>query len=339
MKPIKIAMLGPVAWRTPPRHYGPWELVTSLLTEKLIQKGFDVTLFATEDSITEGKLDSIIAQGYEEDHSIDPKVAECLHISNCFEKASQFDLIHNHYDFLPLTYSKLVSTPILTTIHGFSSPQILPVFKKYNEIVKYVSISNADRAKELNYIRTIYHGIDLSQFTFKNAPGSYLAFLGRMHADKGVIDAIKIAKAADRDLIMAGIIQDQVYFNSLIAPEIDGKRIQYIGSIGSRQRTELLSGASALLHPIHFQEPFGLSVIEAMACGTPAIAFNKGSMGEIITNNRDGFLVSSVKEAVEAIAKLPKIDRVQCRNTIEKRFTSERMANDYIEVYRQILMV
>lgn len=337
MKSLKIAMLSPVAWRTPPRHYGPWELIASLLTETLIQKGFDVTLFATSDSITKGNLESVIQQGYEEDRLVDPKVAECLHISNCFEKASQFDIIHNHFDFLPLTYCKLIATPVVTTIHGFSSPQIIPVFKKYNDVVNYVSISDSDRSAELIYLRTVYHGIDLSHFTFNGNPGAYLVFLGRMHADKGAVDAINIAKKADRELVMAGIIQDQSYFNSFIAPEIDGKKIHYLGSIGPNQRNELLGNALAMLHPIHFNEPFGLSVVEAMACGTPVIAFNRGSMPEIINNGSNGFIVSTIDEAVEAVAQISKIDRHFCRSMVEKRFSSERMTNDYIEVYNQIV--
>jgi glycosyltransferase involved in cell wall biosynthesis len=159
-----------------------------------------------------------------------------------------------------------------------------------------------------------------------------------MHPDKGVLDAIKIAKLVDRELIMAGIIQDQVYFSTLIAPEVDNKRIHYIGSVAPRQRNELLSNAAALLHPIHFSEPFGLSIIESMACGTPAVVFDKGSMREIITNNYDGFIVSSVKEACDAVNKIHTINRANCLATVKKRFTSERMTSEYIEVYHQMIM-
>lgn len=331
-------MLSPIAWRTPPRNYGPWELVTSMLTEALVDRGFDVTLFATGDSITKSKLNSVVSRGYEEDSSVNPKVAECLHISNCFDNAMHFDIIHNNFDFLPLTYSKFTNTPVLTTIHGFSSPTIIPVFKKYNDIVKYVAISNADRSSDLSYIRTIYHGIDLSQFSFNPNPGSYLVFLGRMHHDKGALDAIKIAKLVDRELIMAGIIQDQDYFSTFIAPEIDNKRIHYIGIVAPRQRNELLANAAALLHPIHFSEPFGLSIIESMACGTPAVVFDKGSMREIITNNHDGFIVSSIIEACDAVNKIHTINRANCLATVKKRFTSERMTSEYIEVYHQMIM-
>jgi hypothetical protein len=173
---MKIAMLSPIAWRTPPLGYGPWERVVSLLTEGLAVRGIDVTLFATADSVTQAKLHAIVPRPYEEDKTLDPKVWECLHISELFEKAGDFDLIHNHFDFLPLTYSGLTDTPVLTTIHGFSSPKILPVYRKYNHKTSYVSISNADRSPELDYSATIYHGIDLENFTFQETPGTICFF-------------------------------------------------------------------------------------------------------------------------------------------------------------------
>jgi hypothetical protein len=167
---MRIAMLSPIAWRTPPVHYGPWEKVTSLLTEGLVKQGHDVTLFATKDSLTHAVLHAVCAKGYEEDHTIIPKVSECLHISELFDHAEEFDIIHNQFDFLPLTYSGLTHTPVVTTIHGFSSPQILPVFRKYNKKTVYVSISDADRNPDLDYIRTIHHGIDLTEFDFQPSP-------------------------------------------------------------------------------------------------------------------------------------------------------------------------
>ena len=191
---MRIAMLSPIAWRTPPRHYGPWESVVSLLTEGLIAKGVDVTLFATADSKTKGKLRAVCKAGYEEDEHGDPKVLECLHISSLFEVADEFDLIHNHFDFSPLTYSNLVTTPIVTTIHGFSSPRILPVYEKYNSNAYYVAISKADRSAKLDYISTIHHGIDLNEFTFNATPEDYLLFFGRIHPDKGAKEAIEIAR-------------------------------------------------------------------------------------------------------------------------------------------------
>lgn len=335
---MKIAMLAPIAWRTPPQHYGPWELVTSMITEELVKNGLEVTLFATMNSITGAKLRGVVNKGYEEDQSLDAKVWECMHISECFENADQFDIIHNQFDFLPLSYSRLVSTPVITTIHGFSSPRILPVYKKYNAHAHYVSISNADRSPELDYLATVYHGIDLEQFTFKDRPwGDYLLYYGRIHHDKGAVEAIEIARKAGKKLIMAGIIQDTGYFDQFIKPHLDNDKVEYIGSVGPEKRDMLLGDALALLHPINFNEPFGLSVVESMACGTPVIAFSKGSMPELITPGYDGFLAKDIPEAVELCKQIDNIDRSNCRKTVEKRFSKQRMAADYIKLYQKIL--
>jgi glycosyltransferase involved in cell wall biosynthesis len=334
---MNIAMLAPIAWRTPPRHYGPWENVAALLTEGLVARGHDVTLFATADSQTSAKLHAVCPQGYEERHSLIPKVWECLHISELFERADAYDIIHNHFDYLPLTYSSLTATPVVTTIHGFSSPGILPVYKKYNGKTFYVAISDADRAPELDYIKTVHHGIDLAQFDFQPDPDDYLLFFGRMHPDKGVREAVEIARACGKKLILAGIVQDQDYFDHHVAPHLNNDKATYIGSVGPVKRNRLLGKASALLHPIAFDEPFGLSVVEAMACGTPVIAFDRGSMPELIRSGESGFLVNTVTEAVEAVARIDTIDRAYCRRHVEKHFTVERMSRDYTHVYEAIL--
>ena len=334
---MRIAMLSPIAWRTPPRHYGPWESVVSLLTEGLVSRGFDVTLFATGDSQTSGKLHAVCARGYEEDRSIMPKVWECLHISELFEHADKFDIIHNNFDFLPLTYTGLITTPVVTTIHGFSSPGILPVYKKYNGKVFYVSISNADRSPDLDYVKTIHHGIDIKLFDFEPEPDDYLLFFGRIHHDKGAKEALEIARACNKKLILAGIIQDEDYYRQHIEPHLDNDNAVYVGSADPVQRNQLLGKAGALLHPIQFNEPFGLSVIESMACGTPVIAFNKGSMPELIENGKNGFLVKTVNEAIEATAHINDIDRSDCRRHVEKYFTSDRMVEEYIQVYKTVL--
>ncbi len=334
---MHIAMLSPIAWRTPPRHYGPWENVASLLTEGLVARGHDVTLFATADSQTSGRLHAVCPQGYEEDRSLIPKVWECLHISELFEQGDAYDIIHNHFDYLPLTYTSLTTTPVVTTIHGFSSPGILPVYKKYNGKAFYVSISDADRSPDLDYIKTIHHGIDIKQFDFQPAPDDTMLFFGRIHQDKGTREALKIATACRKKLILAGIIQDHAYYDRYVAPHIDNDTVVYIGSVGPVERSRLLGKACALLHPIQFDEPFGLSVIESMACGTPVIAFDRGSMPEIIENGKTGFLVGSVDEAIEAVARVNDIDRADCRGHVERRFTVERMIDDYIHVYETII--
>jgi len=334
---MKIAILSSVAWRTPPNHYGPWEQVAYNIARGVADLGADVTLFATGDSVSPGNLEFIIDRGYEEDKQTDAKVAECMHISHLMERAGEYDLIHNNFDFLPLTYSRLIRTPIVTTIHGFSSPMIIPVYKRYNDRVSYVSISNSDRSSELSYVATVYNGLDPSKFTFNNDPEDYLLFFGRIHHDKGTHEAIQIAKKTGRRLLIAGIVQDENYFREKVEPYINGEQIVYLGSAGPEMRDRLLGNAYALLHPINFDEPFGLSVAEAMFCGTPVIAFNRGSMPELIAGGKTGFLVSSVEEAAEIVGRVGGIDRGFCRATADNRFSMSRMASDYMAVYKKMI--
>jgi glycosyltransferase involved in cell wall biosynthesis len=333
---MKVAILSPVAWQTPPVHYGPWEQMASNLAENLVKLGVEVTLFATGDSHTSGKLNSVIAKGYETEKGQDAKVLECLHISNLMENANHFDIIHNHFDFLPLTYSKLIKTPIITTIHGFSSERIIPVYQKYNENTYYVSISNSDRNDKLKYLATVYNGLNIDSFTFNPSPKEQLLFFGRIHPDKGTAEAISIAKKANKKLIIAGIIQDQNYFDNEVKPHLNDD-IQFVGSAGPQKRNELMGESLALLHPINFEEPFGLSVAEAMLCGTPVIAFNKGSMPELIENNKTGFLVTNIDKAVDAIENIKNIDREKCSEIAKNRFSADTMAKEYLKLYHQIL--
>lgn len=335
---MRVAMLAPISWRVPPRHYGPWERVVSLLTEGLVERGLDVTLFATADSVTKARLESVCPRPYSEDPTIDPKVWECLHISEIFERAHEFDLIHNHFDFAPLTYSGLVKTPLLTTIHGFSSERILPVFEKYNGQTHYVAISNADRHPRLNYVATVYHGIPLEEFTLRETPDDYLLFFGRIHHEKGVAEAIEIAQRSNRPLVIAGIIQDQSYFEREVAPHLDQVRIRYIGSVGPEDRDALLGGAFALLHIINFAEPFGLSMIEAMACGVPVIARGYGSVPEIVKHGETGFIVNTIEEAVGSLEQIKILDRAAIRNYVAEKFSRNRMVDEYIRVYHEVLL-
>ena len=334
---MKIAMLAPISWRTPPRSYGPWELVTSLLTEALVARGVDVTLFATADSLTAGTLAAVVPAPYSEDSSVDAKVWEMRHLAHLFERAGEFDLIHNQADFPAHAFSHLVPTPMVTTIHGFSSARILPMYQPYQDRVHYVAISAADRAEGLRYAATIHHGIPIGDFPFDPAGGDDLLFFGRMHPDKGAKEAIAAARAAGRRLAMYGIVQDQGYFERDVAPAIDGDRVRYPGPVGGAERVRALGHARALLHLINFDEPFGLSIIEAMACGTPVIATRRGSMPELIEDGVTGFLVDTAEEAVAAIARIDEIDRAACRRAVEARFSVERMADDYLALYRRIL--
>ena len=334
---LRLAMLAPISWRVPPRHYGPWERVVSLLTEGLVGRGVAVTLFATADSITQARLAGTCARPYSEDGRLEPKVWECLHIAEVFERANEFDLIHNHFDFLPLSYSGLVETPVVTTIHGFSSPRILPVFEKYNKRTYYVSISDADRSPNLDYVATVHHGIPLDEFTLRSDSDGYLLFFGRIHPEKGTADAIEVARRAGRPLVIAGIIQDQDYFDREVAPHVDGDRVRYLGPVGSDKRSEVLGGADALLHLIHFDEPFGLSMIEAMACGVPVIAIGRGSVPEIVVNGETGFVVSDADTAVAAVERIGALDRAAVREHVEARFSVDRMTDAYLGVYQEVL--
>lgn len=334
---MKIAILSPIAWRTPPVKYGPWEQVASNIAEGLVKTGIDVTLFATGNSSTKGKLEYVSETAYAEDTDLDPKVWECLHISNLMEQAKDFDLIHNHFDFLPLSYSRLIKTPMLTTIHGFSSPKILEVYKKYNRTSFYVSISDSDRSSELSYAATVYNGINTSAFTFQPEPKEYLLFFGRIHPEKGTHEAIQIAKQSGRTLIISGLIQHQEYFDTKVKPFINNNDIIYAGNSGSEERDKLMGAAYALLHPISFKEPFGLSVAEAMMCGTPVIAFNLGSMPELIFDGKTGFLVNTIDEAVEAVKNTMSIDRKYCHEWAFSKFSREKMTEKYLEVYQKIL--
>jgi glycosyltransferase involved in cell wall biosynthesis len=264
-------------------------------------------------------------------------VSECLHIAHAFERASEFDVIHNSFDFLPLTYSRLVSTPVLTTIHGFSSPRILAVYQRYNRTSAYVAISDSDRNPSLDYLATIHHGIDTDAFSLHPAPGGYLLFFGRIHPDKGTAEAIDVAKRCGLPLVIAGIVQDERYFAECIAPRVDGDAVSFIGPVGPGERVELLGGARALLHLIGFDEPFGYSVVEAMACGTPVVAFDRGSMPELITDGRTGFLVDDVTGAVAAVADAPSLDRETIRSAAVARFGVAAMVDAYLAAYETLL--
>ncbi|MGH8915262.1 MAG: glycosyltransferase family 4 protein [Acidimicrobiia bacterium] len=334
---LRVAVLAPIAWRTPPRHYGPWEQFASLLTEGLVARHVDVTLFATADSLTNARLFGTAPTGYSEDLGLDPKVWGSLHISAVFERAGDFDLIHNSFDFLPLTYSKLVETPMLTTIHGFSSEAILPVYRKYNGRSHYVAISDANRHPNLDYIATIHHGIDMGRFEPHPGPGDYLLFFGRIHPDKGTAEAIAVARAAGLPLVIAGIVQDAGYFERMVKPHLDGNRVKFIGAVGPEARPDLLGGARALLHLIDFEEPFGFSVVESMACGTPVITHRRGSMPEIVRDGVNGFVVDSTEAAVEAAALASSLDRTLVRESVEDRFDAARMVDEYLALYRRIV--
>ena len=330
-------MLASIAHRVPPRGYGPWEQVAATITEGLVARGHDVTLFATADSLTSARLHAEAPAGYEEDPSVDAKVAEALHIAAVFERADEFDVISNQFDFLPLVFSRLTSTPVVTTIHGFSSERIVPVYRAYDDVVHYVAISEADRRADLTYAATIHHGIQSERFSLGAGDGGYLLFLGRIHPDKGTAPAIEVARRAGLPLVIAGVVQDADYFHREVEPHVDGVAVRYVGAVGPAERDRLLGGARALLHLIAFDEPFGLSVVEAMATGTPVVAFGRGSMPEIIRPGRSGFLVAGVDEAVSAVAATGDLDRAACRDDALARFSADRMVDEYERLFQRVV--
>jgi glycosyltransferase involved in cell wall biosynthesis len=332
---MKVALLGPIAWRTPPRAYGPWEQIVSLLAEGLVERGVDVTLFASLDSVTTATLDGVCARPYNEDPAADGRVWEAIHIAYGLARSDRFDLVHNHLDWLPLAMSALCRAPMLTTVHGFCSSAILPAYRRARSA--FVSISDADRGTGIDYLATVYHGIDLRQFPYEASPGEALVVFGRIHPDKGTADAIEIARRARRPLIICGPVHDERYYEERVMPHVDGEAVRYEGNVGPLDRARILGGAAALLHPIGFAEPFGLSVVEAMACGTPVVAYPKGSMPEVVDEGVTGFLPPDVETAVAVLDDALKLDRHQVRERAVARFSAARMVEDYLAVYERLL--
>jgi glycosyltransferase involved in cell wall biosynthesis len=333
-------MLAPIAWRTPPRHYGPWELVTSLLTEGLVGRGVEVTLFATQDSLTAAALLGVSPRGYAEDPAMDGRVWEAMHVADVFARSGEFDLVHNQLDWLPLAFAAHCRAPLVTTIHGFSGAGILPAYQRAGSnraASNYVAISDADRSPDLDYIATIHHGIDLDALPFRATPGDELVVFGRIHPDKGTSEAIAIARAAGRRLVICGIVQDRRYFTEQVQPHVDGDRVRFLGSVGPAERADVLGSAAVLLHPISFDEPFGLSVVEAMACGTPVVAYRRGSMSEVVDEGLTGFLVQDATQAAAAVDAAARLDRAAVRARAARRFGADRMVSDYLSAYEQIL--
>lgn len=336
---LRIGMLAPIAWRTPPTHYGPWELIASMLTERLVERGVEVTLFATADSFTSAHLEAVAPHGYTEDPSMDGRVWEALHVAHALARSADLDLVHNHLDWLPLAFDAQWRPPLVTTVHGFSGPGILPAYERSRSA--FVSISDADRAPGLRYTATIPHGIDLDAFPL-GPGGDDLVVFSRMHPDKGILDAIEIAAQAGRRLILCGIVQDEAYFRDLVLPRIDDDRVVYLGAVTAEDRPRVLGSAAALLHPVHFDEPFGLSVAEAMACGTPVVAFARGAMPEVVDAGVTGILVDPqaddrITRAAAAVEEALMLDRARVRARARERFGADRMVDAYLDVYRDVV--
>jgi glycosyltransferase involved in cell wall biosynthesis len=331
---LRVAVLAPISWPTPPPGYGPWEQIAYNIAAGMRARGLDVTLFATGNSAFEGRVASVIPVGINQDPALNGEVYSALHIGELFRRASEFDLIHNNFDWKPMTYALATTAPpMLTTIHGFSSPPILAAYYACAQRSFYCSISDADRDPGLSYVGTTYNGIDPSEFTFRDTPGDYLVFLGRFHPEKGTHLAIEIAERAGVRLKIAAIPQDETYFREQIEPHIDGDRVQFLGPVEREARNELLSNALALVHMTTRPERFGLTLVEAMACGTPVLGANMGSVPEIVQDGVTGFVCDTVDEAVTRVPQLASINRNACRARVEHEFTVDRMIDRYLDAY------
>ncbi len=335
---LRVGLLAPISWPTPPLGYGPWEQIAYNIAEGLHRRGIDVTLFATGDSRTSARLRSVIPVGLHEEPAFNGEVFTALHIASFFEHAIEFDLLHNTLDWKPLTYAlSNAAPPLLTTIHGFSSPPILAAYYAAAQRSFFCSISDADRDPGLDYLATAYNGIDPDTFTFVEKPGDYLVALARFHPEKGIHLAIEIAARAGIRLKIAGIPQDDEYFKRQVVPHIDGDRVQFLGHVQGSERDELLGGALALVHMTTRPERFGLTLIEAMACGTPVLGACMGSLPEIVVDGKTGFLCETVAEAAGNVPLLGALNRAACREHVRTHFSIERMVDRYCDAYREAL--
>jgi len=337
---LRIGVLGPIAWRVPPRHYGGWESVAHLLAEGLARRGHDTTLFATADSITSAKLSSVASRPLEEDRSLPSRVYETLHTAAAFEQAHNLDVLHNNAGVFATALSRLVETPVLTTLHGSAAEaDSRLVYSRYRE-QPYVSITDAERAlaPELNYVATVYNGIEVPAEPPDGDHDDYLLVVGRLSPDKGVHHAVELAQLTGRRLVIAGIVPDanREYYETRIVPHVDGRRIEYIGPCDAEQRDELMRRAYAYLHLITYAEAFGLTIVEAMAVGAPVIVFPLGSARELVRDGETGFIVGSVQEAAEALERIPSLDRRRCWSWTKEQFSADSMVEGYIRVYERL---
>jgi len=339
---VRIAQIAPLYESVPPKYYGGTERVVSYLTEELVRQGHDVTLFASGDSVTRARLIAPCRRSLRLDKScIDQMAHHVVQLEKVFRDASQFDIVHSHLDYLPFPLVRRQRTPVVTTLHGrLDIPDLVPLYREFSEM-PIVSISDAQRQPLpwLNWQGTVYHGLPENLYTYREKPGTYLAFLGRISPEKRVDAAIEIAKQTGMELKIAAKVDrvDREYFTEVIRPVLDHPLVEYVGEIGEGEKDEFLGNAYALLFPIDWPEPFGLVMIEAMACGTPIIACRRGSVSEVMQEGVTGFICDSVEEAVRAVERIPSLSRKECRQTFEKRFTVGQMAQAYLAIYHRLL--
>lgn len=346
MRKLKIAQIAPVFESIPPQKYGGIERIVYDLTEELVKRGHDVTLFATADSKTSGRLVSITPKPIRFQKNVDPygpNAITALNYGLAYQMQDQFDIIHDHLGSLSLPTANLSKTPVLMTMHGVFTPEVQELFSVITR--PYIAtISDRQRQmgpKKMNHIGTVYNGLDMDHYPFSNSNNGYLLFVGRITREKGVHHAVKAAEALNLPLIIAAKLEpkfqaDVDYFNRYIKPKLSGK-IKWVGEVSETARNKLMSKALAVLHPVTWPEPFGLTLIEAMACGCPVIAFRLGSIPEIIVNGRTGFVVSDVKGMINAIKNVKKINRAGCRTHALEKFSARAMTTNYENVYNKIL--
>ncbi|HEY1371267.1 MAG TPA: glycosyltransferase family 4 protein [Candidatus Binatia bacterium] len=338
---MKIAQVAPLYERVPPKFYGGTERIVSCLTEELVRQGHDVTLFASGDSLTSARLAPVCDEALRLNQDIkDDILYHVLLIEEVARRAAEFDFIHFHLNYLHFPIARRLPTPHVTTLHGrMDLPEYVPLYREFPDVpVVSISDSQRDPLPWLNWQGTVYHGLPEDLFHRRAESGKYLAFIGRFSPEKRVDRAIEIAKRSGMPLKIAAKIEktELDYYKSEIEPLLDDPLIEYVGEIGEEQKQDFLCNAYAQIFPIDWPEPFGLVMIEAMACGTPTVAFRCGSVPEIIDDGVTGFIVDSVEEAVESLERVSTLDRENCRRTFEKRFSASRMVKDYVKIYGRI---
>jgi glycosyltransferase involved in cell wall biosynthesis len=339
---VRIAQIAPLYESVPPQSYGGTERVVSYLTEELVRQGHDVTLFASGDSVTRAQLVAACPRSLRTDpNCLDSFAHHVVMIEEVFRRAAQFDLLHFHIDYFHFPLSRRYRISHVTTLHGrLDLADLVPLYREFPEM-PVVSISDAQRKPLpwLSWAGTVHHGLPEDLLTFRSEPGEYLAFLGRISPEKGLDRAIEISRLAGLPLRVAAKVDraDRDYYEKVIRPLLRQPHVEFLGEIGGPDKDRFLGEARALLFPVEWPEPFGLVMIEALACGTPVIAFPRGSVPEIMADRRTGFVCGSDEEAVEAVAQLPGLPREECRQVFEERFTARRMAEDYLRIYERIL--
>jgi len=339
---MRIAQVAPLYESVPPKYYGGTERVVSYLTEELVRQGHDVTLFASGDSETKAHLVAACRRSLRMDkHCVDRLAHHMLMLENVVQRAAEFDIVHFHTDYLHFPLSRREQITHVTTLHGrLDLPDLVPLYQEFREM-PVISISNGQREPLpwANWQATVYHGLPADMYQFRDKTGTYLAFLGRVSPEKRVDRAIEIAKQVGIPLKLAAKVDrvDKDYFETVVEPLLRHPFVEFVGEIGEGEKEEFLSNAYALLFPIDWPEPFGLVIIEAMACGTPVIAYRGGAVPEVMEEGHTGFIVEGLEDAVDAVRRVPELSRKRCREVFEKRFTAARMAHDYLQVYERLI--